>query len=360
MDWRKATSWVNEVQTYIPGMDLVEAARSVGRRPEDVYPLNSGENLFVDRAFLQQLMEEVAEECDPRMYPKGEVSDLAEAIAKSLGVRREMVAVGCGSDELIDLLILISRHSGIGFVEPTFPMYSIRADVHGARAVKFQFDESFALPVDRILSEREKIGLFFVCSPNNPTGHVQREEEVRALLDGLDGLVVVDEAYGEIAGRTFLGLISKYDNLAILRTFSKAYGMAGLRLGYIIANEELIRLIKRVQLPFPASNFSVKLAKRVLELRDKFVPYWEEARRVRDWITKEFRENGIKSTPTEAFITTISTDVEQDRLFLELLKAGYLTRKVKPFLSYRNPLRVTFAPMPIMEGFLNSLLKIIS
>lgn len=360
MDWRKALSWARGLPAYAAGMDLAQAARSVGRRPEEVHPLNSNENLFIDRAFIGELVRNAAEDYDPRMYPKGEVLELVEMIAKSLGVKPEMVFIGFGSDQLIDLLIQILCHVGIGFVEPTFPMYSIRANSHRARIVRFSFDETFALPVDRILSEKEKMGLFFFCSPNNPTGHAQTEEEVKALLEGFEGLVVSDEAYSEISGRSFLHLLDRYDNLVILRTFSKAYGMAGLRLGYIIANEELIDLIKRVQFPFPASGFSVRLAMKALELRDKFIPCWKEARRVRDWALKKFEENGIKSTPTKAIFSVISTEIEQDRLFIELLKAGYLTRKLKPFLSYRNPLRVTFGPMPIMEGFLDSLLEIIN
>ena len=359
MDWREALAWARDLPAYVAGMDLAQAARSVGRRPEEVHPLNSNENLFIDKAFIQELVKEAAEGYDPRMYPKGEVLELVEMIAKSLGVEPEMVFIGSGSDQLIDMLVQMFGHAGIGFIEPTFPMYSIRARSHRAKVVKFSFDETFRLPIGRILERRDKMGLFFLCSPNNPTGHAQTEDEVRALLEGFDGLVVSDEAYSEISGQTFLHLLDRYDNLAIFRTFSKAYGMAGLRLGYVIANEELIDLIKRVQFPFPVSGFSVRLAMKALEVRDKFVPYWEEARRVRDWVVKKFKEHGIKSTPTKAIFSVISTDVEQDRLFIELLKAGYLTRKIRPFLSYRNPLRVTFGPMPIMEGFLSSLLEII-
>ncbi len=357
MDWRDALSWMKELPTYAAGVDLARAAKSVGRRPEEVYPLDSNENLFIDPSLMREIVEEAVGGFDPRLYPKGEVLELVDKIAKTLDVRPEMVYVGYGSDQLIDLLVQMLRDAGIGFVEPTFPMYALRAGAHRARTITFSFDETFKLPIEKILREKENIGLFFFCSPNNPIGHVQTEEEVKALLEGLNGLVVSDEAYGEIAGQSFIHLLDKYENLVILRSFSKAYGMAGLRLGYIVANEGLIGLFKRIQLPFPVSGFSVRIGMRVLEKRDEFEPYWMEARRVRDWLLKEFEENGIKSTPTKAMFSVISTKIDRYRLFTELLRAGYFTRKVNPFLSYRNPLRVTYAPMAVMKGFLNSYWK---
>ena len=359
MKLKDLLSWMQGLPRYVAGMDLANAARSVGRGPEEVYPLNSNENLFIDREYMKGLMNEVVNEFDPRFYPKGEISELNERIASYLKINPNMVFVGFGSDQLIDLLTLMFRHSTIAFVEPTFPMYKIRAMVHRAKVLKFQYLEDFQMPIEKILTSSERIGALFFCSPNNPTGHVNDENEVKEILEGIKGIVVSDEAYSEISGTSLLKLLQKYDNLVILRSFSKAFGMAGLRLGYIVANEEIIELVKRVQHPFPITGFAVRLAMKVLEEVDKFEAYWNEARRVRDWVLKRFHEMDVKTTPSKTIFTVISTNLKQDHLFAELLKAGYLTRKISPFLTYKEPLRVTFAPKKVMIGFTNTLHRLL-
>lgn len=350
---------MRDLPSYEAGLGLEEAARSVGKKPEEVYSLNSNENLLIDKEFMRRLALETAEGLDPRLYPKEEVAELRDRIAKYLGVRAENVLVGSGADQLIDLLTLMLRHTSIAFIQPTFPMYRLKALAHRANFIEFNYREDFSMPLRGILGKRKEIGMFFVCSPNNPTGHTAKEQEVRIILEEVKGLVVLDEVYSEIAGESLLNLIKKFDNSVLLRSFSKAFGMAGLRLGYVVANEEMIELLSRVQHPYPVTSFAIKLALRVLDEVDTFKRFWIEARKVRDWLLDEIPKLGVLMTPTRATFSVISTDLKQEELFMALLKAGYLTRKVSPFLNYRGPVRVTFGPKEVMEGFLEALPKII-
>jgi histidinol-phosphate aminotransferase len=350
---------MKRLPSYEAGLSLEKAAKSVGKKPEEVYPLNSNENLFIDRDFMRRLVLETAKGLDPRFYPKEEVVELRGKIARYLGIKMENIFVGSGSDQLIDLLTLTLRHTSIAFVQPTFPMYRLRALAHRADLLEFSYREDFSMPLEEILRKRKEIGMFFICSPNNPTGHTAREGEVRVILEEMKGMVVSDEAYSEISGESLLSLVRKFDNLIILRSFSKAFGMAGLRLGYAIANEELIDLLNRVQYPYPVTSFAVRLGLRVLDEVDTFERFWIEARKVRDWLLEEIPKLGVLMTPTRAIFSVISTGLKQEELFMSLLKAGYLTRKVPSFLNFKEPVRVTFGPRKVMEGFLEALPKII-
>ncbi len=359
MGYKELLSWMSDLPSYVPGLGLRKAAEMIGRRPEEIYPLNSNENLFIDREFMKRLILEVVEEYDPRLYPREEVDELVKAIAKYVGVKEEMVYIGCGSDQLIDLITLMLRHAAVAYVNPTFSMYRIRARAHRANLLEFQFEEDFKMPIEDILTKKKEIGVFFFCSPNNPTGHLISEEEVKALLEGLDGIIVSDEAYSEIAGSTYIRLIEKYDNLVVFRSFSKSFGMAGLRLGYIVANEDIIRLFKKVQYPYPVASLSMKLAIKALSNVRRFEEFWREAKEVVEWFLKEMEGIDVKVTPTRTIFATISSKLKQDFLFMELLKRGYLTRKIPPFAGFREPLRITLAKKEVMTGFIDALLKIL-
>jgi histidinol-phosphate aminotransferase len=194
-------------------------------------------------------------------YPDPQPAALLAALAADYGVSPSQLFVGRGSDEAIDLMIRAFCRAGEDAVlisPPTFGMYAVAAGVQGARVVSVPLDpgRDFALDIDAILqAELERpVKLVFVCAPNNPTGGDVPLAKVRDLALALQdrALVVVDEAYVEFAGRDSAAtLLDAHPNLAVLRTLSKAYGLAGARLGALIASPEIISLIRRIMAPYP-------------------------------------------------------------------------------------------------------------
>lgn len=196
-------------------------------------------------------------------YPEPQPAQLLSLLAKMYKVQEEELLMTRGSDEGIDLLTRLfceANRDNILICPPTYGMYQISATIQGAGITKVPLlkEKNFALDVPGILkASQPNIKLVFLCSPNNPTGNLLATEDILALCKALAGkaVIVVDEAYIEFANAESLSqYIQQYDNLVVLRTLSKAYGMAGLRLGVTIANPALINLLKKIIAPYPIAQ----------------------------------------------------------------------------------------------------------
>ncbi|WP_329743113.1 histidinol-phosphate transaminase [Dyella sp. A6] len=191
-------------------------------------------------------------------YPEPQPSALLDALALLYGVRREQLLVGRGSDEAIDLLVRAFCRAGqdaILIQPPTFGMYAVCARVQGAAVIEAPLDKDFRLDVDALLAAvTPAVKLVFVCRPSNPTGQDVPRADIETLARALAGraLLVVDEAYVEFADQPSVAdLIDRYDNVAVLRTLSKAWALAGARIGSLLANADVIALLRRIMPPYP-------------------------------------------------------------------------------------------------------------
>ena len=187
------------------------------------------------------------------IYPDPNHAHLREKLSAYTGQPTERILCDSGSGELIDLLMRAILQPGDKIVDcpPTFGMYSFDAGIHGARVVNVPRDQAFDLDVEAIADAAEQHGakLLFVTLPNNPTGNLTARRDIERLLD-LPLLVVVDEAYVEFAGATVVDMVGAHPNLAVLRTFSKWAGLAGLRVGYAIAHPELAGYMLSLKQPY--------------------------------------------------------------------------------------------------------------
>lgn len=201
-------------------------------------------------------------------YPDSSCSELKKAISKYTGISTSCIAVGNGSDELISVLLqtFISPGDTMMVSDPSFSMYKIYGAICGARILEYYLDSSFGMEPGEYMEYlvKEKPKLVFLCSPNNPTGGRLQPDVIEEILKAAEGIVVVDEAYFEFSGLTATGLLQSYDNLIILRTFSKAFGLAALRVGYMLAAEDVISYIDRVRSPFNVSTFAQVVATEAL------------------------------------------------------------------------------------------------
>ncbi len=203
-------------------------------------------------------------------YPDPMQWAVKEKIAKIKKIAPEQIFLGNGSDEPIDIVFRAFCEPGIDnivSIDPTYGMYQVAADINNVEVRKVKLNEDFGFSAQKLLDAANLYTkAIFICSPNNPTANLLENGEIIKLLTGFDGLVVVDEAYIDFAPESsLLPELDKYENLIILQTFSKAWGMAGIRLGMAFANPEIIQIFNKIKYPY---NINILTQKKALELLD--------------------------------------------------------------------------------------------
>ncbi len=202
-------------------------------------------------------------------YPDPLQRALKQRVGELKGLPPENIFLGNGSDEAIELLLRIFCEPGrdhIITLPPTYGMYRVAADIHGAEVVEVPLNASFQPPVEAILQQADAHSkLLFLCSPNNPTGNAVEAPRVEALLRDFPGIVVVDEAYADFSGRpSWTRRLTGFQNLVVLQTFSKAWGLAGIRLGMAFAAAPLIELFNKVKPPYNLNQLTQEKALEAL------------------------------------------------------------------------------------------------
>jgi histidinol-phosphate aminotransferase len=246
---------VNSIAEYVPGKSIEEIAKKYGIDPIDIIKLGSNENVLGPSQKAVEALISYASKVN--IYPSADASELVEALSVYTGLPVENIcASGPGMDGLLDNLmrVLIEPGDEVVIPTPTFSYYEIAARANGATAIHVAPGEGLKFDITAIkeaITERTKV--VFLCSPNNPTGLLTSEDDVRSLLESTNGLVFVDEAYVEFSDKSLSKLVLEYDNLVIGRTFSKAFGLAGLRIGYGLMPEWLKVQYMKIATPFNVS-----------------------------------------------------------------------------------------------------------
>lgn len=280
-------------------------------------------------------------------YPDFVPLSLHEKLAAFAGWRADGVVAGNGSNELIQamLMVTVSEGSRVLISEPTFALYRQVATVLGGEvlSVPLADDLEFDAVALRKAVEQVEPDVLILCSPNNPTGCRIETRDLETLLDATSGIVVVDEAYVEFSGQSVVPLLERHRNLAVFRTFSKALGLAALRVGYLLASPELAREVSKAVLPYNLNAFSQTAAEvavelyeselnptvlRIVEERERL---YEELRRVR----------GLAPVASHANFMVIRSDIEPGRVFRELLARDILVRDVSGYPMLKDYFRVS-------------------
>ena len=347
MEWREIIDRLSRSPAYEGGISAAQAAKYQNISVDKFINLQSNENLFISSSYLKSILRAAIREFNPQLYPKDEIGILEENLASYVNVKPENIMLGSGADQLIDFLIsLFGSMGSVAYPVPTYSYYGISSEVRGIKKVEVPYNEDFSLDVDRLVNAAST--LTFICSPNNPTGHSVKLDQLRELLERGRSLVVVDETYAEFLGMSFAPLIKKYDNLLILRSMSKSFGIASLRVGYMIGDAEIISNLKKAQLPFVISSLAARVSVKLLQNLSYFRSRWREAIAT----MKKFLsmlDISVQRTPTETYFVTISTCRSNTVVFNELLRYGYITRIIKPFMNFRNPLRLSVAPFRMIS-----------
>ena len=313
--------------------------------------LNANENPY---GLPEEIVEEIlrkAKNLEYSRYPNANSVKLSEAVSSFWDLSRDNIVIGNGSDELIDYLIKAFSEKGRSIITtaPSFAMYKIYSIVNGSNFVQIPLSQdNFSLNEDEVLGEakKEDSSIVFIAYPNAPTGNYFAEDKIIKIIEESGCLVVVDEAYFEFGEKTFVPLISQYDNLVILRTFSKAYSLAGLRVGYLLSNLEIINEIRKVKSPFNVNTFSQLAAQVVFENKEILKESINKIVEERERLTYKINElPSFKAHPsrTNFVLAEVGSKEDTDLVYNKLLKQGILVQIVSDslFSTSRYFLRIT-------------------
>ena len=296
-------------------------------------------------------------------YPSDGAPALREKLSSYTGHPPEGILTGNGSNELIQTLItaFCRRQDRVLTVSPGFSVYGRVAESQNIRTEEVSLEESFRFDLHRISQASQQCRIAFLPSPNNPTGTWMTEEEIAGLAASSPTLFVIDEAYTEFSGSTARVLLSRFQNLVVLRTFSKAAGLAGFRLGYLLGTPEMVRDMKKAQLPFSVGAAQQAAGEVLLEHTDVIQERANSVVRERDRLQRELGQfPGIRPIPSRAnFILFRTTRLPGKALFQRLFEKGVLVRQFES-PQLRNYLRVTVGQSSENTIFLERLASILS
>jgi histidinol-phosphate aminotransferase len=349
------------IDCYSPGATPETVAKQIGVKPEDIVKLNFNENLFMNKAKQAELLKNLADEFDLRLYPEDEVPKFLSKLTGYIGAPEDCLVVGDGSDELIDRIVRLFIGKGEVAVSfsPTFSIPRLCVKRQEAEFLAIPLKKDLQLDVKAMLdSFSDKTRLLYLCSPNNPTSTQFKMGDVETLVKAFPGIVILDEAYAEFASYSFVPRIKEFQNLIILRTFSKAFGLAALRLGYAVANRMLAKILtEKSPLPYPVSGFTLRMGGKMLDNADLMKKSVDALLSEREKLIKSLNEiEGVQAFESQANFLLVNTQMDADKVNQKLLKQGIMLKKWGKILQYENCFRVTVG-LPEMNAKLVAALK---
>ena len=312
-----------------------------------------------NKDLFKDLIKDIGDDFYLNLYPDDNYTQLKEAIVNYIGCKIENISVGNGSSELLDLCVktFVDTNELILSLDPTFSMYSIYAKIVNSRYIGAGEGNDFTINVDDVIKSIEENDpkLTIICNPNNPTGTIIKRDDVLRIVKSTDNVVIVDEAYMEFSNESVVDEIENYDNLIVVKTMSKAFSMAGIRTGYLIANEELVKTIEKVRPPYNLNSISALLATKALKQKDKMLSYVENLKVEREKIYEKLIDMGVKAYKSGANFVFFSSPI--DNLAEKLIDNDVLIRKFGGKLD--NYYRVTVGSPKENETFLDAMKKIV-
>ncbi|ABK14107.1 MAG: histidinol-phosphate transaminase [Methanothrix sp.] len=312
---------LSRLRPYVAGRGIEEISRTYGIPPERIVKLGSNENPYGPSPAVRRAIAEAP----LNLYP--ETVDLIESIARYTNFPEGQVLIGSGMDGVIDTLSRLFLDHGVRALipTPTFSYYEIVTILCGADPVFVRRTE----PGEMIERLRDKsIGMVFICSPNNPTGEVVDEELLRSIIESTDAVVFLDEAYVEFAERSMVDLVNEYENLVVGRTMSKAFGLAGVRLGYALAPEWIAEAYRMAAPPFfgvttPAVAAGIAALSDLEHMRRSV----EMIKRERELLLSEI----VEASPSWGNFLYIETSERSDVITERMLRKGIIVRDCRSF-----------------------------
>jgi histidinol-phosphate aminotransferase len=355
---KKKNSWLNDNIKRIAWLDYYTKPEKV----EDAIKLDSNENFALDRDFVAGVVAEAAKHVDLREYPLGQMDELYARLARYAGVSVKCVAVGSGSDQIIELLLstLGGRHATV--FSPTFSYFINRCKLHGIKVYQVPLEPDFTLDKKAFIKAAKRSDLIYICSPNNPTGNQLDRQEMVDVVDSLeDRLVLIDEAYVDFANYSLSSDAIKRNNVIVLRTLSKAFGLAGARVGYMVSNRKFVKIFRSViQSPYPISTLSLAIASGVLADVDLIKQTIKSVRSERERVFARLSKiDGIKIFRSDANFVFIEAGKNYQAISKTLNSNGIVVKLLGNITNHKGCMRITIGTREMNDKYLKCIEQII-
>lgn len=309
-------------------------------------------------------VEEIKKKITPEFiasYP--EKDRLAELLSEHNNIPTECISITCGSDEAMRLIFQCFGEQGkeLLTITPTFEMYDVYSKMFGMGHVMAEYNEDYSLSVDKSLDLiTENTGLVILLNPNSPIGACWNDAEARAIIEkaaSVGAVTVVDEAYHYFYPNTFMPLINEYDNLLVLRTFSKLFSCAGLRIGYVSGNKQLIHYIENAESTFNVSNVAILFAEELIKRQDMIEKLWKIEKTGREYLTSKLNELGYKVISKEGNYVLFMPNKSSTDIVSAAKEHGILIRDYSKGIL-KGWVRVSTGSIECMQRFVEVLIKI--
>ncbi|PHS69691.1 MAG: histidinol-phosphate transaminase [Methylophaga sp.] len=355
-----ALDCITKLQPYVPGKPVEELERELGI--SNIVKLASNENPLGPSASVLAAIDGASKALS--RYPDGNGFTLKTALAEKYQLDLEQITLGNGSNDVLELIAraFVLPEDEVLFSQYAFAVYPIVTQAIGAKSVIAPArDYGHDLQaMSTLINQRTK--LIFIANPNNPTGTYVAEKELEAFVQQVPEhtLVVIDEAYVEYGDGTVdtIGWLNKYANLIITRTFSKAYGLAGLRVGYALSHPEVADLLNRVRQPFNVNNLALAAATTALKDNEYLAATKQLNNEGMAQLIAGFDELGLEYIPSKGNFITVDVNRNSEEVFADLLRQGVI---VRPVTNYGLPkhIRVSIGLPDENERFLDAMRKIL-
>ncbi|MBD3190970.1 MAG: histidinol-phosphate transaminase [Candidatus Heimdallarchaeota archaeon] len=340
--------------------------QKITKKPE--LKVATNENLVFPKGIIKQAMQRAIEKIDPRVYPESYSESLCSKLGEKYGISPIRVVVANGGDTIIDTIVRMTVKKGYSavIIAPTFSMYEHAIRVQGGEINQMFLSPApdFKLNLNDILANihPRKDRLMFLCSPNNPTGNQFDKRMVIKLIAEFPGIVALDEAYASFGRYSMVSSLDEFPNLLIMKTFSKAFGLAGLRIGYSLSSELLATRMKEILPIYNVNSIAIEVAKELLDREDQINPVFNEIITERERVFGELEQiPGIMPFKSDAnFILFKTINYTARELHQELSTKGILLRKQTDAPLCGQCLRVTITTKENNNFFLETLEKIIN
>ena len=293
-------------------------------------------------------------------YPNTYSNGLREALGELYGLDKDNFIAGNGSDEMLGVTFKTFTNWGDNSVVPvpSYTLYDYFVEMNGGKAHEVDLTEDFQLDVDEIVKQDAKVAI--MPSPNNPTGNCFRQKDIEEILSKFNGIVVVDEAYAEYADDAMIRRVDEFDNLVVLRTFSKAYAMAALRVGYAAANKKLADMMMRVKIPYSLNMVSEGAAIAAVKDQDFIRRSVEMVREQRPKLDAGLRKLGFETFPSDSNFILARAPIDHKELVQGLKERGVLIRDFGAKRRTENCVRTTVGTAELNAILLEKAEEVIS
>lgn len=329
------------------------------QKPElhkDTLKLDSNENFVIPKQFQNDILTNSRRNTDVREYPLGGVERLIQGLSKFLNISSQMIGVGNGSDQILDLILsnFASKNTKVLTSDPTFGFFEERCKLYSIPTIKIPFSKDMKLDINDFLRQSKNADILYLDSPNNPTGFQFSKNDIQKLIKSFSGLVIIDEAYGMFGDYSLAGMTKSQKNLIIVQTFSKSFGLAGLRLGYFIANKEFTDVFNRViQYPYPLNSVAIEAGILALQKSDNVLDIAttvkKERQRIIDTLSKY---DAFDVFDSKANFVLFDAHGADKRVYTALVEQGISIRKLGKIGKHEGCLRVTVGTKEMNSNFL--------